>query len=58
MGSPNLAIPILEKQMISMLTNGTQLDKGRILYCYAQCTVASARKRGDPKEIKSGNIFI
>lgn len=53
MGSPNLAIPILEKQMITMLTNGTELDKGRMLYCYARCTVAAARKGGKPKEINS-----
>ncbi|XP_014787767.1 anaphase-promoting complex subunit 5 [Octopus bimaculoides] len=53
MGLPHLAIPILEEQMMNILTNGTLVDKGRMLYCYSRCTVAAAKKSEDPKEIKS-----
>ncbi|XP_064650104.1 anaphase-promoting complex subunit 5-like isoform X2 [Lineus longissimus] len=41
MNLPNQALKLIEQELVTILTYGTQYDKARVLYLYAKCQVAS-----------------
>ncbi|GAB1608982.1 anaphase-promoting complex subunit 5-like, partial [Argonauta hians] len=56
LGVPHLAVPVLEEQMLNILTNGTLVDKGKMLFCLTRCTVAAAHNSDNPKHHKSAQL--
>ncbi|KAK3088849.1 hypothetical protein FSP39_024561 [Pinctada imbricata] len=49
---PELALSLLDQQMITVLSHGSGYDRARSLYCYAKCKVAASLKspESDRKE--------
>jgi hypothetical protein len=57
MNLPNQALKLIEQELVTILTYGTQFDKARVLYLYAKCQVASVSHL-DEESRKPGKLIF